>query len=300
MKIIYHQSHNIGDFINEIVFDEILKLPHRDNEVVLGIGTILGLKKPRENFIYHVFGSGISHDQLNTYGKFDQSKIDQYVFHGVRGPITANSVNYHHPPLISGDFAYLLPSKIQPTKNFKSEKVGFIPHKDSLRFYDDWGPLLKKYKIHFISPLLAPQEFVDEIHKCERVMCEAMHGAILCDAYRIPWLPVFTFGGISKSKWNDWLLSMKHENISFKYLRGPRNAHWKTEKLQSLLGSKCSGYLANQFEHTMAMIFSVRLWLLSRRGQFYLSPLETVSHTIALQSKLLVDFVECRKHREKS
>lgn len=295
MEVIFHESSNIGDFINQIIFDEILNLPHHDNEVVLGIGTILGLKKPKANTIYHVFGSGISCDQIDTYGKFDNSKIDQYVFHGVRGPITANSVSHHHPPFISGDFAYLLPSKIQPTQDLKSEKVGFIPHKDSLKFYDHWGPLLAKCNLHFISPLLSPQKFVDEIHKCERVMCEAMHGAILCDAYRIPWLPVFTYHGISKSKWNDWLRSMKHENISFHYIRGPRNPQWKTEQLQKYLGSKGSRYLAGLFEQTMARIFSARLLLLSKRYQFHLSNPETVWHTTRLQSKILTDFIESRQ-----
>ena len=113
MKLIYHKSNNVGDFINEIIFDEIRKLPASESHVALGIGTILGLKAPGDNTTYHVFGAGLSSDQIDTYGTFDSSKIDQYVFHGVRGPLTANAIDPVSPPKISGDFA--ISSRQNPT-----------------------------------------------------------------------------------------------------------------------------------------------------------------------------------------
>lgn len=78
MKLLYHKSDNVGDFINEIIFDDITRLTSPSSHVALGIGTILGLKQPRDNTTYHVFGSGLSSDQTETYGSFDLSKIDQY------------------------------------------------------------------------------------------------------------------------------------------------------------------------------------------------------------------------------
>ena len=78
MKLLYHKSDNVGDFINEIIFDDITRLTSPSSHVALGIGTILGLKQPRDNTTYHVFGSGLLSDQTETYGSFDLSKIDQY------------------------------------------------------------------------------------------------------------------------------------------------------------------------------------------------------------------------------
>ena len=259
MKLIYHESNNVGDFINEIIFDEIIKLPVPESHMALGIGTILGLKKPLENTTYHVFGSGLSSDQVDTYDSFDSSKIHQYVFHGVRGPLTANTIDPDSPPKISGDFAYLLTTKIQITRTERAQHIGFVPHKDSLQFYGFWEQLLQSANVKLISPLLPPQEFIDGLSGCSKVMCEAMHGAILCDAYGIPWLPVFTYPGISHSKWSDWLGSMGHQNVNFLYLRGPRDNKWKKAILSQFFGNSISEIVSARYEQLMAQVFLKKL-----------------------------------------
>lgn len=292
MKLLYHKSDNIGDFINEIIFDEIIKLPSPGSHVALGIGTILGLKKPVPNTTYHVFGSGLSSDQVDTYSTFDSSKIQQYVIHGVRGPLTANAIDSDSPPKISSDFAYLLPRKIQPSQNHGCCKVGFVPHKDSLKLYDNWEWLLKRAGISFISPLLPPQEFVNRISECPKVMCEAMHGAILCDAYGIPWIPVFTYSGVSRSKWQDWLFGIGHKEAVFHVFRGPRNIHWKRRQLEPLLGKKFGRNSAIITEGLFSAFFLIRLKLIPLLNQFQLSSRETVAQIQKNQSNTITNFIQ--------
>lgn len=291
MKLIYHESNNVGDFINEIIFDEIRKLPVPESHVALGIGTILGLKTPLDNTTYHVFGSGLSSDQIDTYGTFDSSKIQQYVFHGVRGPLTAKAVDSDSPPKISSDFAYLLTTKIQPSRKAKGDGVGFVPHKDSLEFYGFWEQLLQSANIQLISPLLPPQEFVDRLSGCSKIMCEAMHGAILCDAYGIPWLPVFTYSGISRTKWRDWLGSMGYSNVKFLSLRGPRDHKWKKAFLTQFLGSYLAEIISFGYEKLMAKIFLIKLSSISKQSDFFLTERETVLRTVELQQGIIRSFL---------
>ena len=291
MKLLYHKSDNIGDFINEIIFDEIIRLPSPSSHVALGIGTILGMKKPQENTTYHVFGSGLSLDQTGTYGSFDLSKIDQYKFHGVRGPLTATAINPEYPPKITSDFAYLLPSKIKPSRDLKADKIGFVPHKDSLLLYDRWESLLQKAGITFISPLLPPQEFVDRISECSRVMCEAMHGAILCDAYGIPWYPVFTFPGISRSKWHDWLGSMGHQDVKILYFRGPRDNKWKHHVFARVLGNSLARITSLWYEAIRANIFLINIMIISKKPDFHLSNRTLISKIVELQQGIIRSFL---------
>ncbi|WP_424217867.1 hypothetical protein [Thauera humireducens] len=90
----------------------------------------------------------------------------------------------------------------------RDRKVGFIPHTLSTRYYD-WETVCIELGLHYISPTLSVDRFLFELTRCEKVVCEAMHGAIAADSLRIPWIPVRCYDFISTFKWTDWLSTIE-------------------------------------------------------------------------------------------
>ena len=48
------------------------------------------------------------------------------------------------------------------------------------------------------------KDVIREIAQSEVIIAESMHGAILADAFRVPWVAVSTSNSINSFKWNDW------------------------------------------------------------------------------------------------
>jgi hypothetical protein len=61
----------------------------------------------------------------------------------------------------------------------------------------------------FIDPGGEVDEVLAAIRGCEVVLAEAMHGAIIADALRIPWIPVRCYDHILDFKWRDWCESLQ-------------------------------------------------------------------------------------------
>jgi succinoglycan biosynthesis protein ExoV len=289
MRLLYHNSRNIGDSINKIIFDDIVKIVAPETHIALGIGTILGLKKPSPGEVFHVFGSGISLDQMDTYGTFDFELKQQYVFHGVRGHLTAKKMGIDKSA-VCGDFAYLLPDKIEKNRE-KLDLIGFVPHKDSLDLYFDWDELLLDVGIKLINPYCSPVDFVNQLTSCKKVVCEAMHGAIIADAYDVPWRPLFTFDGISESKWQDWLSVLSHKNVHFTKFRGPRKIDFKKEQLSRYFQEKLATCLACGYERIGESYFKFRLQNQLEKD-FYLTPRTEVSKIQNRQRTIINEFID--------
>jgi hypothetical protein len=122
-------------------------------------------------------------------------------------------------------------------------------------------------------------------------MCEAMHGAILCDAYGIPWHPVFTYPGISSSKWRDWLGSMGHHDVKFFYVRGPRDNKWKHHVFARVLGSSLASITSLWYENVRANIFLINILIISNKPNFHLSNRTLVSKIAELQQGIIRSFL---------
>jgi succinoglycan biosynthesis protein ExoV len=194
---------NFGDELNGWMWPRLLPdfFDENEGEIFLGIGSIL--------FDFHppdlkkiVFGAG--------YGGYTPPpKMDSsWIVYFVRGPITARAIGLDES-LGIGDAAILLRSciSVKPEKLFKAS---FMPHWESV-FDGDWEAVCDQAGVHFINPCAPVEEILDAILASEVIVTEAMHGAIVADALRVPWVPARPIQAQHHRKWFDWAGALQLE-----------------------------------------------------------------------------------------
>jgi succinoglycan biosynthesis protein ExoV len=105
------------------------------------------------------------------------------------------------------DAAVLIREVELPPVQVSRQKVGFIPHARSNHYYD-WAGVCGELGFAYIDARQSVDEVLAKIRSCDLLLCEAMHGAIVADALRVPWIPVVCYDYISEFKWRDWLASV--------------------------------------------------------------------------------------------
>jgi succinoglycan biosynthesis protein ExoV len=196
---------NFGDDLNPWLWNQLWpEMQHgAQDEWFVGIGTLINHRLPLEP-IKHVFGSGFG------YGR--QPPIDdRWVFHAVRGYETARALRLPRDTVIT-DAAVLIRTVYRPpttsTRRGLGFGFGFMPHCLSSRMYD-WASVCAELGFRYIDARWDVNRVLHEMVQCEVVMCEAMHGAIVADSLRIPWIPISCYEYISAFKWRDWLSTLE-------------------------------------------------------------------------------------------
>ncbi len=146
--------------------------------------------------VKHVLGSGVGYGDLPLLD-------DKWVFHAIRGFESARVLGLPKELVIT-DAAVLVRTVNYPVAEARDKRFGFIPHCLSSRYFD-WSMACESSGLHYISAEWDVERVLREISRCEVVLCEAMHGAIVADALRVPWVPVACYDFISEFKWRDWL-----------------------------------------------------------------------------------------------
>jgi len=111
------------------------------------------------------------------------------------------------PALALTDPAVLVRSVPLPAAK-KIFPVSFMPHHRSM-LQADWPALCGQTSMHCIDPRKPVQEVLLEIAQTELLLAEAMHGAIVADALRVPWIPVRMYSHFLEFKWQDWAQSLE-------------------------------------------------------------------------------------------
>ncbi len=88
----------------------------------------------------------------------------------------------------------------------KTRRISYMPHCSSARNVD-WSRICERVGLGFIDPQQSVEEVLRGICSTEILITEAMHGAIVADALRTPWLPVAS-SAILELKWHDWCQSL--------------------------------------------------------------------------------------------
>lgn len=199
---------NFGDDLNEVFWESIIGQPLEtlggNNTYFLGIGTRLRRKNIPENKKIVVFGAGYGYETIPPKVNSD------WDIRCVRGPLTADKLQISQDKVIT-DPAIMI-ALLYPSLE-KKYKISFIPHHLSID-EDNWKEVCESVNINYIDSTQNPDSVIKEINKSELVITESLHGAIIADSFRIPWIPIYTRSHFSTFKWDDWAASM---NLKLKY-----------------------------------------------------------------------------------
>ena len=211
LKLVYYKAPrgNVGDDLNAEIWPRLIGDVFDDTSATafLGIGSILdGRHEEYERKI--VFGSG-ARSQCSipdiTKGGWD--------VRFVRGPNTAKALGMSDSGWIS-DPAILAPIAYHNGRNPNSSvirRIGLVPYFETDPVYAEM--ISNSIGAKCIHITHSPERFIAELTSCTHIIAEAMHGAILADAYRIPWIPCRITNHDNEKithnfKWSDWMMSL--------------------------------------------------------------------------------------------
>jgi succinoglycan biosynthesis protein ExoV len=221
MEICYYRDphFNFGDDLNAVVWPQVLseRLRSHPDIVLVGIGSILnetmvGKHTGRGKKVL-VIGSGTS------YGVPPQ-RLDELEVLAVRGPYTAAVIG--KPRAAVTDSAILLAQvDAQRDVHLRKDLVLFMPHHRTIAA-TRWAEVAQECGLTYVSPQQPVERILALFAHARLVVTEAMHGAIVADTLRIPWIPLAISPAIEEFKWRDWCLSM---NLPFRPQRLPAGSY---------------------------------------------------------------------------
>lgn len=200
MKLGYYKGEvpNFGDELNPWLWDRLLPAGFLDDdptELFIGIGSILWDNWPRAS-LKHVIGSG-----YGGYTAAPDLHDGSWNVVFVRGPRTAERLGLP-PQTAICDSAILLRTTDLPEPAGGID-IGFMPHFESLQ-RGFWAEACRLAGIRLIDPRGDVETVLSEIRGCRMLVTEAMHGAIVADAVRTPWVAARPLHSSHHFKWLDW------------------------------------------------------------------------------------------------
>ena len=200
MKLSYYKEEvpNFGDELNPWLWDRLLPAGFLDDdpsELFIGIGSILWNTWPRTS-LKHVIGSG-----YGGYTAAPDLHDGSWNVVFVRGPRTAERLGLPARTAIC-DSAILLRMTDLPEPAAGLD-IGFMPHFESLQ-RGFWAEACRLAGIRLIDPRGNVETVLSEVRGCRMLVTEAMHGAIVADAVRTPWVGVRPLHSSHHTKWLDW------------------------------------------------------------------------------------------------
>ncbi len=249
MKLFYYQRpdglQNFGDQLNAWLWHQLLPgfFDEDETTIFVGIGTLLNHLLPQRVSTAKqliIFSTGVG------YEKPLKGIPDHWKIYCVRGQYSANSLNLSSNLAITD--AGILVRKLFKFNLPKLYSFAYMPH---IHHVKSSGKFLQKicHKIGwgYINPSDSIEQILTQISQTQILLTEAMHGAIVADAFRVPWIPIITSPRILKFKWQDWCSSI---HVTYKpyylypliegyptYGRGLRSSlragyHWSQSLLQ--------------------------------------------------------------------
>jgi|TARA_R110002020_G_scaffold63136_3_gene168441 succinoglycan biosynthesis protein ExoV len=221
---------NFGDELNTSIWRHYLPniFNGSDASVFFGIGTILrAAKKHYPNSKILIFGSGAHSNEQTMEKNFDVKFV--------RGPLTAKALGLPENKAIT-DPAIVTPLVFPLPLKEKKFSFSYMPHYSVAN--TKYEAICKKLGIQYIDPRDPVTKVLAQINATDVLLSEAMHGAIVADAYRIPWVPVHSYKSFNEFKWNDWAASLKIK-IAFNKIprlyESDKGIKWMAKKIVTAL-----------------------------------------------------------------
>jgi succinoglycan biosynthesis protein ExoV len=219
VKLFYYHDPlgNFGDDLNAWLWPRLIpELLDGQEPLLVGIGSILDRRIPQEPQKV-VFGTGVGYGLLPVLDETWQICC-------VRGPLTAKALGLPHGLAVT-DPAVLM-STLRAAATARTHGVSFIPHfrtpAHAAALGIDLERICAEVGIHYINPCGPVEDVLDAIERSSKVVAEAMHGAIVADALRVPWVPVQLSDRILRLKWHDWCGSLGMRYVPLCHVPDPR------------------------------------------------------------------------------
>lgn len=196
---------NFGDELNPYLWPRLLPgaFDAQDGTQFVGIGTLLNDRLPPARRIV-VFGAGVGY-----YGP--PRRDGTWEVHCVRGPLSAAALGLPSGTAVTDPGALISRVGELPAAPGPRWTAAFMPHWQSEP--DTWRQVCEQAGVGFIDPRWPTAAVLGALRRTDRLITEAMHGAIVADALRIPWVPVRTRPQIKTFKWEDWCRSLRLEYV---------------------------------------------------------------------------------------
>lgn len=206
MKLTYFRGSppNFGDEVNAMMWQHLLPpglLDDDESSLFLGVGSILWdflPKAPRKV----VAGSG-----YGGYTAPPDVHDGTWQVLWLRGPHTADHLRLPRSLAITDAAVLLRAIPVPAPEVLPGDGVAFMPHVDSVA-RGDWPRVCRMAGITFLDPRAPVEGTLARIRGARLVITEAMHGAIIADALRTPWIGVLPTYTAHRAKWDDWALSL--------------------------------------------------------------------------------------------
>ncbi|MGQ9588993.1 MAG: polysaccharide pyruvyl transferase family protein [Planctomycetota bacterium] len=205
MKLVYHKdpAGNFGDDLNPWLWGELLGPEFFDGDERLlfyGVGTLLSPRTVRRPGKKIVFGSGAaSRARIRLDCSFD--------VRCVRGPLTAKALGLREEFAVTDPACLVADTSVGRRDAPKEYAVSVIPHHLSVGMLD-WDDVSARCGMRWIDPRSPFLRVFEEIRRSRLVLTESLHGAVVADAFRVPWIPIRYSHRFLEFKWRDWAESL--------------------------------------------------------------------------------------------
>ncbi|MEL6352991.1 MAG: polysaccharide pyruvyl transferase family protein [Cyanobacteria bacterium J06627_28] len=210
MKLFYFKlpngELNFGDNLNPWLWENLIPgaLDSDEKVAFVGIGSLINDALPQK--IRHatkrvIFGSGVG------YGNGNLKLDDSYTVYCVRGPLSAKALGLPTEAGITDGAALI--RRVYKNTAKKKYRFAYMPHYELAG--EGWELACKQSGFGYVDPRWPLEKVLSAMGETEVLLAEAMHGAIIADALRIPWIPIVTNSSILSFKWQDWCASIQVE-----------------------------------------------------------------------------------------